>query len=84
MVAMGAEGFVASHKNRLAVFKELLAGEGNAERIAKRQRIVGAAVDSALNDLEGHDLIRETSDGYELTEEGERVAEQLRKENLVG
>lgn len=66
------DAFVESHKFRRVVWQELVSGESDPERIAKRQRLVQRAVDQALEDLEEHGLIEQGDDGYELTDEGER------------
>lgn len=70
------DAFIESDKFRKAVFTEIVAGESDPERIAKKHHLIQRAVDRAVEDLEGHELI-ETSDdgdGYVLTDKGERYA----------
>jgi predicted transcriptional regulator len=68
---MADDAFVDSHKFRRQVWQELVSGESDPERIAKKQRLMQRAVDKALDDLEEHGLVAENDNGYELTDEGE-------------
>lgn len=77
------DAFVESHKFRRAVWKQLVAGETDPERIAKKEHIIQRAAEQAIQDLEEHDLIEDTGDGYELTDEGEKY-EQERKSQALG
>lgn len=79
---MAEDAFVESHKFRRVVWQELVAGESDPERIAKKQHLVDRAVESALDDLEEHGLVEETDDGYELTEEGERYEEDRKNRDM--
>lgn len=80
---MASDGFVESHKFRRMVWQELVSGESDPERIAKKQHVVRRAVDKALDDLEEEGLVESTDDGYELTDEGETYEEERkRRENI--
>lgn len=68
------DAFIESDKFRKAVFTEIVAGESDPERIAKKHHLIQRAVDRAVDDLVGHDLIEETDDGYVLTDKGDRYA----------
>lgn len=68
------DAFIESDKFRRAVFTEITAGESDPERIAKKHHLVQPAVDRAVGDLEEHELIEETDEGYVLTDKGERYA----------
>lgn len=76
---MGTEGFIAANKTRLAVFNEIRSGETDPERIAKKQRMIEPAVKSALEDLLEQNIIEHGDDGYSLTDEGRRAADQLKQ-----
>lgn len=79
---MAEDAFVESHKFRRVVWQELVAGESDPERIAKKQHLVDRAVEKALDDLEDHGLITETDDGYELTDEGEKYEADRKNRDL--
>ena len=82
-IAMGTEGFVVAHKTRFAVFTEIAAGESQAERIAKKHRLVEPAVRMALKELVEHGVLVQRDGGYALTPEGERVAGEIRKGHMA-
>jgi predicted transcriptional regulator len=71
-------GFVAESKNRKAVFAEVAAGETDAERIARKHRLIPRATLEALDQLQGAGLVSKTKEGYTLTADGERVRKELR------
>jgi len=77
------DAFVESHKFRRAVWKQLVAGETDPERIAKKEHIIQRAADQAIQDLEEHGLVEDTGDGFELTEKGEEY-EKDRKSQALG
>jgi Mn-dependent DtxR family transcriptional regulator len=62
---------VESHKFRRVVWQELVSGESDPERIAKKQHLVQRAVEKALDDLEEEGLVTADDGEYELTDEGE-------------
>lgn len=78
----GDDAFVESHKFRRVVWQELVSGETDPERIAKKQHLIDRAVEKAIDDLEDHGLIEETDDGYALTEEGERFEAERKNRDL--
>jgi Mn-dependent DtxR family transcriptional regulator len=79
MWMMAKDGFVESHKFRRVVWQELVNGESDPERIAKKQHLVQRAVDKALDDLEEEGLVTSEEDGYELTDEGEAYEADRKK-----
>lgn len=76
------DAFVESDKFRRAVFTEIAAGESDPERIAKKHHLIDRAVDRAVDDLVDHGLIEAGDDGYQLTEEGERYAEDRKRRDI--
>jgi len=74
---------VVSDKNRQAVFVELASGEKDPVRIAKKHRLLAPAVERVLGEFEAEKLVRRDPSGYVLTEEGERVAADLRRQDLL-
>ncbi len=77
------DAFVESDKFRKAVFTEIAAGESDPSRIAKKHHLIERAVDRAVEDLVDHDLIEaDGEDGYRLTDEGERYAEDRKRRDI--
>lgn len=77
------DAFVESDKFRKAVFTEIAAGESDPARIAKKHHLIERAVDRAVEDLVDHDLIEaDGEDGYQLTDEGERYAEDRKRRDI--
>jgi predicted transcriptional regulator len=81
---MTSEGFILENKNRKAVFQELASGETDPERIAKKHHLIERVVDQVLEDLAGEDLITgDDAEGYELTDEGESLARELKNQERL-
>lgn len=80
---MTNEGFILENKNRKAVFQELASGETDPERIAKKHHLIERVVDQVLEDLVGEDLVTQGADGYELTDEGESLARELKNQERI-
>lgn len=76
------DAFVESDKFRRAVFTEIVAGESDPERIAKKHRLIQRAVDRALDDLVDHGLVEEDGDAYVLTDDGEKYAAERKRRDL--
>lgn len=79
---MGHEGFIVSDKNRKAVFQELASGESDPERIAKKHHLIGRVVERVMGEFREEGLVEDGEDGVVLTDEGERVAGELKKQDL--
>lgn len=76
------DAFVESDKFRRAVFTEIAAGEGEADRIAKKHRLVKPAVDRAVQDLTEHGLVEEKGGRLQLTDDGRRFEADRKKRDL--
>lgn len=80
---MTNEGFILENKNRKAVFQELASGETDPERIAKKHHLIERVVDQVLDDLVEEELAEEDGGGYELTDEGESLARELKNQEQI-
>lgn len=80
---MTNEGFILENKNRKAVFQELASGETDAERIAKKHHLIERVVEQVLEDLVDEELAEQGGDGYELTDEGESLARELKNQERI-
>ncbi|HVL47844.1 MAG TPA: hypothetical protein VM889_04750 [Candidatus Thermoplasmatota archaeon] len=77
------EGFVVSDKNRRAVFVELVAGETDIDRIVKKHRLIRRAAERALEDLRGEGIVAKNGAALKLTAEGEKLAVDLKRKDLL-
>lgn len=80
---MTNEGFILENKNRKAVFQELASGETDPERIAKKHHLIERVVDQVLDDLVDEELVEQDGGGYELTDEGESLARELKNQEQI-
>ena len=71
------EGYILSNKYRRAVFDELIAGEYNIKRIAKKHRMVPKIAIRVMDDFEQGGIVKRNGSRYELTEEGRKLAATL-------
>lgn len=76
------DAFVESDKFRRAVFTEIAAGESDPDRIAKKHHLVKPAVKRAVQDLVDHELIEETDDGLQLTDQGEEYQADRKRRDI--
>ena len=77
------EGFILSNKIRKVVFVDIASGEKRLERIAKKNHLIERAVKNAAEELKEQGLIKESSDGYSLTDDGAKLYAKMKgKEEL--
>jgi len=72
------EGYILSNKYRRAIFDELASGESDTKRIAKKHRIVLPVVDKIIDDFVKNGILLKKDNRYIFTEEGEKLAENIR------
>lgn len=80
------EGFVVSDKNRRAVFVEVWSGETDIDRIVKKHRLIPQAATRALKELEEQGIVARShhkDGGVHLSEEGKRLAADLKRKDLI-
>ena len=72
------EGFILSNKFRRAIFAELVSGETNIERIAKKQHIIRNVAIRIADDFIREEIIEKKGNRYFLTTDGEKLAANIK------
>jgi predicted transcriptional regulator len=72
------EGFILSNKFRRAVFAELVSGETDIERIAKKHHIIRNVAMRIADDFIREEIIEKKGNRYFLTNDGEKLAANIR------
>jgi len=71
------EGYILSNKYRRAIFDELVAGETDIERIAKKHRIILSVARKVADDFINGGILEKKGNKYFLTREGEKLAANI-------
>ena len=72
------EGYILSNKFRRAVFAELVSGETDIERIAKKHHIIRNVAIRIANDFIREEIIEKKGNRYFLTNDGEKLAVNIK------
>ena len=72
------EGFILSNKFRRAVFAELVSGETDIERIAKKHHIIRNVAIRFADDFIREEIIEKKGNRYFLTNDGEKLAANIK------
>jgi len=72
------EGFILSNKFRRAVFSELVSGETDIERIAKKHHIIRNVAIRIADDFIREEIIEKKGNRYLLTNDGEKLATNIK------
>jgi predicted transcriptional regulator len=72
------EGFILSNKFRRAVFAELVSGETDIERIAKKHHIIRNVAMRIADDFIREEIIEKKGNRYFLTNDGEKLAANIK------
>ena len=73
------EGFILSNKFRRAIFDELVAGETDIKRIAKKHRIIQKIVQRVVDDFVVGGIVEKQGNNYVFTKKGEKLVENIGK-----
>ena len=72
------EGFILSNKFRRTVFAELVSGETDVERIAKKHHIIRNVAMRIADDFIREEIIEKKGNRYFLTNDGEKLAANIK------
>ena len=72
------EGFILSNKYRRAIFDELVVGETDINRIAKKHHIIPLVARKVANEFINGEILEKKGNKYILTKEGEKLAASIR------
>ncbi len=78
LVKIMDEGFILSNKFRRAVFAELVSGETDIERIAKKHHIIRNVAIRIADDFIREEIIEKKGNRYFLTNDGEKLAANIK------
>ncbi|MBN2603198.1 MAG: hypothetical protein JXA91_03590 [Candidatus Thermoplasmatota archaeon] len=72
------EGYIYSNKFRKIIFDEVASGEINIKRIAKKHHIILTVAKKVAEELVTSNYLDKQGEDYNLSKDGEKLAEQIR------
>jgi predicted transcriptional regulator len=73
------EGFILSNRFRRIIFDELVAGEKDIKRIAKKNRMIPMVAQRVIDEFVTGGIVEKQGTMYRFTEEGKKLAETMGK-----
>jgi hypothetical protein len=73
------EGFILANKFRRVIFDELVAGEGDIRRIAKKNRIIPRVAQRIMDEFISGGIVEKKGNSYVFTTEGEKLVATIGK-----
>jgi predicted transcriptional regulator len=71
------EGYILANKFRRVIFDELVAGESDLRRIAKKNRIIPRVAQRTMDEFVAGGIVEKQGNRYVFTEEGKKLAETI-------
>ena len=71
------EGYILANKFRRVIFDELVAGESDLRRIAKKNRIIPRVAQRTMDEFVDGGIVEKQGTRYVFTEEGKKLAETI-------
>ena len=71
------EGYILANKFRRVIFDELVAGESDLRRIAKKNRIIPRVAQRTMDEFVAGGIVEKQGAKYVFTEEGKKLAEMI-------
>jgi len=71
------EGYILTNKFRRVIFDELVAGESDLRRIAKKNRIIPRVAQRTMDEFVAGGIVEKQGTRYVFTEEGKKLAETI-------
>jgi predicted transcriptional regulator len=71
------EGYILANKFRRVIFDELIAGESDLRRIAKKNRIIPRVAQRTMDEFVAGGIVEKQGNRYVFTEEGKKLAETI-------
>lgn len=71
------EGYILANKFRRVIFDELIAGESDLHRIAKKNRIISRVAQRTMDEFVAGGIVEKQGNRYVFTEEGKKLAETI-------
>ena len=73
------EGFILANKFRRVIFDELVAGETDIGRIAKKNRIIPRVAQRVIDEFVTGGIVEKKGNTYVFTDEGNKLVERIGK-----
>jgi predicted transcriptional regulator len=73
------EGFILANKFRRVIFDELVAGENDIRRIAKKNRMIPRVAQRIIDEFVYAGIVEKKGNTYIFTDEGEKLVETIGK-----
>ena len=71
------EGYILANKFRRVIFDELVAGESDLRRIAKKNRIIPRIAQRTMDEFVAGGIVEKQGNRYVFTEEGKKLADTI-------
>lgn len=71
------EGYILANKFRRAIFDELVSGEHDIRRIAKKHRIIPRVAQKVVDEFEAEELVTKQGPFYTFTEKGQKLVHTM-------
>jgi predicted transcriptional regulator len=73
------EGFILANKFRRVIFDELVAGQTDISRIAKKNRIIPRVAQRIIDEFIAGGIVEKKGNRYVFTDEGKKLVETIGK-----
>jgi len=71
------EGYILANKFRRAIFDELVSGEHDIRRIAKKHRIIPRVAQKVMDEFEAGELVTRKGPFYTFTDKGQKLVDTM-------
>ena len=73
------EGFILANKFRRVIFDELVAGENDIGRIAKKNRLIPRVAQRIIDEFVVGGIVEKRGNTYVFTDEGKKLVDSIGK-----
>jgi len=73
------EGFILANKFRRVIFDELVAGENDIGRIAKKNRLIPRVAQRIIDEFVVGGIVEKKGNTYVFTDEGKKLVDSIGK-----
>ena len=73
------EGFILANKFRRVIFDELVSGETDIKRIAKKNRMIPRVAQRVIDEFVTGGIVEKKGNMYVFTDEGKKLVETIGK-----
>jgi predicted transcriptional regulator len=73
------EGFILANKFRRVIFDELVSGENDIGRIAKKNRLIPRVAQRIIDEFVAGGIVEKKGNTYVFTDEGKKLVDSIGK-----